>query len=794
MEIFEYAHLIEKQKNIKCTEKEKSILIQRLEETLRKNYHAVCLNIGGMLNKEDEINEDMVSSIYGILKKHVPIVLITGRGENGLKHFTNTLIEQLIDKYSDASSLIKDLMGISNNGNFLFYTSGKDKEKYLDGFYNLVDEQSLKVLSDFKDKLLIEKDDIVSNNYITYSYCKSLNDVLTNIRIIVTNEEEIEKIKEYISEKIFNNKEYREILKYDIGKYRGNTVLQIGISTKGKAIEEVERFLGIPKNSILRIGSNGQYDGADYEMLKSSQGFSIDRYSQDIDGCFPVFDNEGKLLKGTEAIRFLLNSLNIHPAVCLEKPNRERFVNQLAVAERKIYKGRSKIINEFNKIFTEKFDVNDGFNDVFDKKSGGLIFKDWEWQLLPNNNRIKELFETNDSGKYKYMIDTDSGKLLRGADTYYYFLANKGKNQNVTQRQIFEWWQNNSAFIKDVLYILNDYKIRTSEDKRLLLGVLDNVKNSSLIMLNSKIVSKFPNENILLPFDTYLKEREIMNWYNICSNIYNEMGNLCFSDKSVDYQIEDIKKTLSRFAEEYKNGVLDILGKNDIDLNKKCFRSYREIDNYIENYITMSLVIQKGLEENPKFFDKGVNFTGIAYGGLELPFLAKNILHGEANTAVVLLKGKYKDRHMQNIKYDSNNDKLNIVGGNQYSDGVNILTDDNVLTGKTLQIALDILFSNGINIDNTAIVRYPSLNRIEQMFFEGHGAIDTTKFFTFIKGLIFPSPYSKIKPDNNGSYLDELGIFNKTRDRILRYLYKNGKFSPESEVGQINSTEEQQIY
>ena len=790
MNALEYALLTEKNKNLNCTEEERTILVQKLNEALNKKYHAVCINIGGMLDTEDNLNEEIVKSIYSILKKNVPIVLITGRGEGGLKLFVNTLVEQLREKYNVSSSLLKDIIGISNNGNFLFYTSGMDKEKYLDGFYNLTDEQSLSLLSDFRDELLIEKNDITSNNYITYSYCKSLNNILTNIRIIIKNEEELERIKEYISEKISNNETYNKILKYDIGRFKGNTVLQIGISTKGRAVEEIERFLGISKNSILRIGSNGQYDGADYEMLKSPQGFSIDKYSQDIDGCFPVFNSEGNLLKGTYAIQFLLKNLKVFPAVCLEKPNRERYVKQLAVAEKQIYTGRSKIINDFNKVFIEKFNVNDGFNDVFDKKSGGLIFKDWEWELLSDNNRLKELFETNDSGKYKYMIDTDSGKMLRGADTYYYFLANKGKNQNVTQRQIFEWWQNNSTFIKDVLYILNDYKISNTEDKRLLLGVLDNVKNVSLIMLNARIVSKFPDENILLPFDTYLKDKDIMNWYNICSNVYSEMGNLCFSDKPFDYQIEDIEKTLSIFAEEYKNGVLDILGKNDEGLNKKCFRSYRKIDNYIENYITMNLVIQRGLEENPSFFDKGVNFTGIAYGGLELPFLAKNILNGDTYTSVVLLKGKYKDRHMQNIEYDPKNDKLNILGNIKYSDGTNILTDDNVLTGKTLQIALDILFSNGLNVDNTAIVRYPSLNRVDQMFFEGHGAIDTTKFFTFIKGLIFPSPYSKIKPVNNESYLDELGIFNKSRDRIVRYLYKNGRFSPESEVGQINYIEE----
>ena len=69
------------------------------------------------------------------------------------------------------------------------------------------------------------------------------------------------------------------------------------------------------------------------------------------------------------------------------------------------------------------------------------------------------------------------------------------------------------------------------------------------------------------------------------------------------------------------------------------------------------------------------------------------------------------------------------------------------------------------------------------MFSKNRGAIDTSKFTTYIKGLIFPSPYSKVK--NGEEYLDELGIFNKSRDRILRYLYKNGKYSKNSEADKI---------
>lgn len=117
------------------------------------------------------------------------------------------------------------------------------------------------------------------------------------------------------------------------------------------------------------------------------------------------------------------------------------------------------------------------------------------------------------------------------------------------------------------------------------------------------------------------------------------------------------------------------------------------------------------------------------------------------------------------------------------------MSDDNVLTGVTLQSALELLFSNDIYVDSLAIVRYPSLNRVEQMFQNERGAIDVTKFTTYIKGLIFPSPYSKIK--DGSKYLDELKVFNKSRDRIVRYLYKNGRYTKESEVNQtVNPKDE----
>lgn len=69
MNILEYAILTEKNKDIKCTEEERTILVQKLNEALNKKYHAVCLNIGGMLDTEDNLSEEMQNQFIAYLKR-----------------------------------------------------------------------------------------------------------------------------------------------------------------------------------------------------------------------------------------------------------------------------------------------------------------------------------------------------------------------------------------------------------------------------------------------------------------------------------------------------------------------------------------------------------------------------------------------------------------------------------------------------------------------------------------------------------------------------------------------------
>lgn len=164
----------------------------------------------------------------------------------------------------------------------------------------------------------------------------------------------------------------------------------------------------------------------------------------------------------------------------------------------------------------------------------------------------------------------------------------------------------------------------------------------------------------------------------------------------------------------------------------------------------MNLTIEKLKAENAKFLDREINFSGMVYGGIELPLLARNILSKHQcdmdTSAILIKKNGYNQLHSDDFFDDLIRQDMKIVSSRNYGQGFNVVSDDNVLTGVTLQAALELLFSQDIYINNLAVVRYPSINRIEHMFAKNRGAIDTSKFTTYIKGLIFPSPYSKIKP------------------------------------------------
>ena len=792
MDLLKSAENILKEKKLNVTNENVKEVMEQLEKKRKKRYSAVCIGIDGTLEDVNELSDEMLTIIYDLLNKHIPIVLITGRGERGLKEFYKRISIRLIEQKHINKELIKNIIAVTNNGEILFYTSEMEKEQdednYLDKYKLLVEEEDLREISDVKEHLMTffyENSDVSFSD----SIFSTLNNKLMGFRIIIKNKEDKDKIKRFMDFFISVEKKRNPKSKIccSFGKYKEKDIFQVDIGDKAKAMKEIESFLGIPENSMLRIGDQGSEQGNDFSMLDCFQGYCVDECSQDIKNCYPVCDDNGNILKGIEATKYLLTHAKLFPTICLKKPDKQRYTRQLSIAERNIKRGKREIIRRYNSIINDVFNISDGFEEVFDKKSGAIVFDDWEWNLIDDNNELKQLFNQNEKGSYKYSLDTDTSKLLRGVDTYYYFLANK-LNEEPDSDLIMSWYINYMDFFKSAYSILSNYKIKNiPSDLKLLLGVLDNIRNVALINLNASIITEYPDSHILLSLDTYLQNGDIKDWFNICNQIYDQMEILCFNTGKAEYCVEETGKILERVLKKFPESIRKILEREDLKLNKRCFRTYREIDNFIENYITMNLSIQNIKNENKDLLDREINFSGLLYGGMELPLLAKIILSKEQyniDTSIIMVKkDSYDEMHSEGFFDRLMKQGIAIKSKRNYERGFNVVSDDNVLTGVTLQTALELLFEKDIYVNNLAVVRYPSINRVEHMFSGNRGAIDTTKFTTYIKGLIFPSPYSKIR--NGEDYLDELGVFNKSRERILQYLYKNGRFSKNSEVDRI---------
>lgn len=188
-------------------------------------------------------------------------------------------------------------------------------------------------------------------------------------------------------------------------------------------------------------------------------------------------------------------------------------------------------------------------------------------------------------------------------------------------------------------------------------------------------------------------------------------------------------------------------------------------------------------QKDNKISNKGV--CGVCYGGLELPIIIKSI-EDRINDVSVLKFNKnvtgYSKKQSLELRFFDIEQNGGIELSKIDTKRDYIIFDDNLLTGKTMQLVITTFYDLKINVDKICVVRYPSVNRISQMFLPNHGAVDYRYFFNFIEGLYFPSPYSWRDPYSLNLYEDSLGIFDLNRRKILECLAKNGNYSENSEV------------
>lgn len=749
-------------------------LLNNYQKALQQKYNAVCFDIDGTLTEDNstKIDSRVLPILANLLKKYIPVVFITGRGETGLNDLLSDIIYDLKNKYGVTEKQLLKMYALTNDGARIFMTSDGSEKLFNISEYISPKKDIIK-LEELNKKIIALLNSFTLNEHckVTYSIDSKTNAII-NIRVMILNDS-LEFNNEII--KIINSlirDSQNSNLNLTIGKHNGKQVLQIGTATKNKAIQIAERMIGIPQNSMLRIGDCGDQFGNDYSMLNCPQGFSVEKTSGAIDRCFPVIEN-GKIITGVNGTLSLLKKIKLLPTICLEHAVQDEYARAYAKVEKKMTQGKNN-----------KFQTVDGITSLFDSSSGSIKIPMYEWITIPDNNPLKQLWLTCNDSSLCYSMYDNENILLRGSGIYYYFLSQRIHDENTreditTKEMIYEWLNNNMEFFsKSLIAINNTSDINDLNNTKMILGLIDNIRNYLLILLNQQIVSNNIEKNVMANLETLAKDSLMYKLYNNLISAENLMKNISFNEnyKINSIDVENLIENMILITNEFR---LKFNKQPDKENYSKDIRAYREIDNFAENFITCYLTLQK----DSNIFNKGI--CGVCYGGLELPIIMKSI-DDRINDVSILkfnknVTGYAKKQSLELRFFDiSKTGGIEIFGIDKQKEY--IILDDNLLTGKTMQLVITTFYDIGINVDKIVAVRYPGVNRISQMFMPNHGAVDYRNFFNFIEGLYFSSSYSWRDPYGKNPYEDSLGIFDLNRRKILECLAKNGDYSKKSEV------------
>ena len=427
------------------------------------------------------------------------------------------------------------MYALTNDG-ARFFTTDKNSDVLFDVSKYISSPKQLEELEKLDEKINELLTNKKLNKYCKITHSKDLKDgTLINIRVAIkTNQKAIvELISNSINELIKNEK--CDGLNLTLGIHEGTQILQIGTAQKSMAIEMAEKIIGIPKDSMLRVGDCGNKDGNDYSMLNCPQGFSVDKISGETNSCFPIINDDGKILKGVDATILLLNKAKLLPTICLEHATEKEYTKEYSRVEKAMSLGKNKTIIAFNKMINDKFEVIDGINALYDHSSGSVKIPMYEWIAIDDNNALKTFWSKQNDNTLCYSMYDNENLLLRGPEVYYYFLANRlhDENTNVditSKEMVLDWLYNNKTFYLEALQVINSItKINDLSDIKMVLGIIDNIRNYLLILLNQQIINRNPNKNELINLEKVNDNTLISQIYNNLIIVDMLMGNISFN-------------------------------------------------------------------------------------------------------------------------------------------------------------------------------------------------------------------------------------------------------------------------
>ena len=746
-----------------------------------------------------KIDTEMASLLAQLLQRGVPVVLITGRGRSTTRNAVNQILKITNLEHRYASRL----HCITHNGLLWLKAPTTSPELLL--------SEEIKLSPDFPELIGI-KDKLLSNPTIMENQSRSKlyitdepKENLYALRVTLANASKqlIEEVSQIIRGIAKEFSTTTNNIFITLGKYGELYSFDITNTNKVKAIEYFSKKTGIRLDEILRVGDRGDETGNDYELLNSSRAFSVDRLGSQTDKCFPVLDNNyNKQLRGVQATKTLLGRVNIHPPLTLTPdPDHQllKALHQFEKAAASRTRREYQLLLSQMKLRLDRLFMSDSAaidvqsfsdSDIYERLNGGVRMRDWEVTELPPTHKLRMLFgltedvlHTPKNARLEWALLTDTAILLRGPK-YYWAMTNKVERDGYIAEyatDILKFIENSRIAIK----ALADETISFSRYK-FLLAIMDNVRNALIQFQYASYVS----DNIATTGFEMTKR-----FFRLGVLRHTEMHLSAILDANIQWM---------RLLAEYLLVLRDIsqliteavgwIAPYERLYHKPLLRKWRECDDFLQNV----LAVEIGLHEFEGILLKAgrglenIYTIGLAYGGIELPVISAAIskskgiplTSGFINLSLYsnqVVREKMMSGEMDDEGLMANENPINSLvlfdkkkSKPDLTRGVSIVLDDNCTTGRTIQTARDILVRAGAEVIGAIAVRYPASNRYAQMQFPNHGLPDPEILLSFIRGLVSPSPYTRLmRPHPENQYLDSSGIFDISRWELERHLRKN---------------------
>jgi hypothetical protein len=201
-------------------------------------------------------------------------------------------------------------------------------------------------------------------------------------------------------------------------------------------------------------------------------------------------------------------------------------------------------------------------------------------------------------------------------------------------------------------------------------------------------------------------------------------------------------------------------------------RRWREADHPGENLLIAFLAV-----EEMKKCDS-INAVGIGWGGIELPLVFDYIARIRGIPAA---QNSRLNVHIANWShYRAEEQPISWVPFPRHTDlvpnfspGGNVVFDDNVLSGITLDKVRNEMLLRGAKDIEIFVTRFSGERRWAHMKMKQHGVVDPDFMIECVKGYLGETPFARSWSTKKGEYTSQIGVFSLARRRILECIHNN---------------------